>query len=60
MISGNASFLLIKKRKTKAPMIFTREIKGFQDHGAQTRKYQKITDQLAHHLTGIILTVIGK
>ena len=60
MISGNASFLLIKKRKTKAPMIFTREIKRFSGPWCANSEISKITDQLAHHLTGIILTVIGK
>ena len=54
-------FLIDKEKKDKSTDdLYQRDKKVFRTMVRKLGNIKKITDQLAHHLTGIILTVIGK
>ena len=60
-IRGRASLQLIRKRKTKDPIIFTTEINRFsRPMVGEFCNIEQVGDELAHHLTGIVLTVVGE
>ena len=53
--------ILDKEQEDKTPTIFTREIKKIlRSVVCKLGNIKKVTDQFAHHLTGIIPAVIGK
>ena len=54
-------FLIDKEKEDKSTDdLYQRDKKVFRTMVCKLGNIKKVTDQFAHHLTGIILTVIGK